>query len=547
MVEDEGAVPKDFHYTNRCGPCWQVSPGLCRTDDAAIHQWCLRAVAAARRFIGHGGLGRFIRFHVEFSMPNVGAIGPILGQDVYYYAAFRRLRDPAITMHVPCVLSTEEAEEAGVQIQRQILTMKASAWLLCVHTDFTLSKLLLQHVQGRSLITAALVNHKNIPSWIGKVRIGGLEGSEDIWRSVPEQKEKESQRKRKPKLLHLSLATICVHVSKLPSHRFSRNQTRRTPPPKPEPKPPSDSVLLNLDDASDGPSSTDGEERDLLVNFENNKSKAKPKPASSKKSIPTSPPAVPKKSPSSPIGSPIVESQYSPDPFASSPPPGPQPPTPPATPPLTPIASPKTDSIYSPASPMVLSPGPGPWTPTVMSPGPGTPTPQLLSASESEAEADELPMPPPGPEPEPLIPPAPPAPLATALPRDVVIDKDAEHYPLWLTRTGQTATCQSCLKHKRELRIENYEARVLWQNDPNKVADKRVWRKVWWQYYHNDRRCLVDLPVDPAEVDDVLGLLVDDFKKLPKRLKESDADYKAAIENARARVAIELRAAKSPG
>jgi hypothetical protein len=182
-----------------------------------------------------------------------------------------------------------------------------------------------------------------------------------------------------------------------------------------------------------------------------------------------------------------------------------------------------------------------------MSPGPGTPTPQLLSASESEAEADELPMPPPGPEPEPLIPPAPPAPLATALPRDVVIDKDAEHYPLWLTRTGQTATCQSCLKHKRELRIENYEARVLWQNDPNKVADKRVWRKVWWQYYHNDRRCLVDLPVDPAEVDDVLGLLVDDFKKLPKRLKESDADYKAAIENARARVAIELRAAKSPG
>jgi hypothetical protein len=102
--------------------------------------------------------------------------------------------------------------------------------------------------------------------------------------------------------------------------------------------------------------------------------------------------------------------------------------------------------------------------------------------------------------------------------------------PWWVTRTGRQATCSSCGKQ-----IAAHEFRALYQPDRATVQDLRIWRNVWWRYYHLDRRCI---PAEPPDFD--VSRLCVDLKLLPQRMKETPEQYHKAQEDARAKFEVEF-------
>ena len=104
------------------------------------------------------------------------------------------------------------------------------------------------------------------------------------------------------------------------------------------------------------------------------------------------------------------------------------------------------------------------------------------------------------------------------------------HEPWWVTRAGRQAKCSSCGES-----IAAHGPRVLYQPDKADSTDHRVWRDVWWRYYHLDRRCI---PAEPPDFD--LGLLRVDFKPLPQKMKETPEQYREAQEDAAKKFGVEF-------
>lgn len=89
----------------------------------------------------------------------------------------------------------------------------------------------------------------------------------------------------------------------------------------------------------------------------------------------------------------------------------------------------------------------------------------------------------------------------------------------WVTRTGRKALCSSC-----HAPIDAYASRVLLQPDKALVRNVRIWRDVWWRYYHLHRDCI------PAEGPDLVEeLLIVDLKPLPAKMHESREQYQACV------------------
>ena len=119
---------------------------------------------------------------------------------------------------------------------------------------------------------------------------------------------------------------------------------------------------------------------------------------------------------------------------------------------------------------------------------------------------------------------------SSAVPAPASSSDKAPHVPWWLTRTGRTAKCSSCGND-----ILAHEARVLFQPDKATVKGLKVWRDVWWRYYHLGRKCI---PADADDLDE--HVLRVDFAFLPARMKESVEQYREAREQARAKFIAEF-------
>ena len=105
----------------------------------------------------------------------------------------------------------------------------------------------------------------------------------------------------------------------------------------------------------------------------------------------------------------------------------------------------------------------------------------------------------------------------------------------WLTRTNRQSRCACCRGA-----IAKGEFRAIYHPNPKNVADVRIWKDLFWRYFHLSRECL---PVMEGLVRLNMEKLVTDAAYLPKSAKETQEQYRAAIAAAQDRLSTEYAAA----
>ena len=110
-----------------------------------------------------------------------------------------------------------------------------------------------------------------------------------------------------------------------------------------------------------------------------------------------------------------------------------------------------------------------------------------------------------------------------ALPPTTSASSSPDHKPWWLTRTSRKATCAGC-----RLDINSHEFRLLCEPDPKNVADRRVWRKVWWYYYHVVSSCVAHQSTPLRHASE----LQCDVAPLPRSRRESVSEYNERVDEA---------------
>ena len=63
---------------------------------------------------------------------------------------------------------------------------------------------------------------------------------------------------------------------------------------------------------------------------------------------------------------------------------------------------------------------------------------------------------------------------------------DPDHIYWWLLRTNRKSQCNGCGEC-----IQAYEWKYSFYPGPEMIADFRVWRRVWWKFYHANRDCVL--------------------------------------------------------
>ena len=146
---------------------------------------------------------------------------------------------------------------------------------------------------------------------------------------------------------------------------------------------------------------------------------------------------------------------------------------------------------------------------------PMPPMPGGISAGAASSSSSTSPMPPP-----------------VADSRADESDAASTHKCYWLTRTNRGATCSRC----KEKILPN-EFRLIYEPDKKNIKDLRRWRDVFWTYQHLKASCVQHLPA-PF----VASELQVDVAPLPRRMKESESDRAAAIQDDREKAAAAFSA-----
>jgi hypothetical protein len=117
-------------------------------------------------------VGTFVKYELcFFTESNEGEIKEE-HRTCFFFACFQRFRLPALSLHIPCELTSKRVQDGS--IQHQLCLVERENGLLSVHTDFSMAKDFLLH-PGKDWLqfVATPLIHGNIRNTLQRVTIKG--------------------------------------------------------------------------------------------------------------------------------------------------------------------------------------------------------------------------------------------------------------------------------------------------------------------------------------------------------------------------------------